>query len=84
MADIATAAQTALGDNGVIAIAAGLAILGGAIGTAFVQSSVGSSAMGVIAERPEESSKLLIYYLVPETIVVFGFVIAFLLIGKIA
>ncbi len=70
--------------EGLIGIAAGLAMLGGAIGTAMVQSSVGSSAMGVIAEKPEESSKLLLYYLIPETILVFGFVISFLLISKIA
>lgn len=87
MADAATAAAGAaagLGDPGLIAVGAGLAILGGAIGTGMAQSSVGASAIGVIAEKPEESSKLLLYYLIPETLVVFGFVIAFLLLGKIA
>jgi V/A-type H+/Na+-transporting ATPase subunit K len=46
-----------------------------------VQASVGSAAMGVIAERPEEASKLLVWLLIPETIVVFGFVIAAKLAG---
>ena len=65
------------------AIAAGLSIIGGAMGTAWVQSAIGSSAMGVIAEKPEEASKLLIWLVIPETIVIFGFVIAIMLTLKI-
>ncbi len=83
MATTDVTAAAGIAKEGLIAIGAGIAMLGGAIGTGMVQSSVGSSAMGVIAERPEESSKLLLYYLIPETIVVFGFVVAFLLMGKI-
>ncbi|MBS3063438.1 MAG: ATPase [Candidatus Diapherotrites archaeon] len=67
-----------------IAMAAGLSIIGGALGTAWVQSAIGSSAMGVIAEKPEEASKLLIWLVIPETIVIFGFVIAIMLTLKIA
>jgi V/A-type H+-transporting ATPase subunit K len=67
--------------EGAMAIAAGLAMIGGALGTAWVQASVGAAAMGVIAERPEEGSKLLVWLLIPETIVVFGFVIAAKLAG---
>ncbi len=66
-----------------IAVAAGLAIIGGAMGTAWVQAAIGSSAMGVIAEKPEEASKLLIWLVIPETIVIFGFVIAIMLVMKI-
>lgn len=62
-----------------MAIAAALAMGVGAMGTAWVQSSVGSAAMGVIAERPEEANKLLVWFLLAETIVVFGFAIAALL-----
>lgn len=69
--------------GGLIGIGAGLAILGGAIGTGLVQSSVGASALGVLAEKPELNSTLLLYYVIPETLVIFGFVIAFLLLGKI-
>jgi len=65
-------------------MAAGLSIIGGALGTAWVQSAIGSSAMGVIAEKPEEASKLLIWLVIPETIVIFGFVIAIMLTLKIA
>jgi V/A-type H+/Na+-transporting ATPase subunit K len=70
-----------LENGGATAIAAGIALFGGALGTAWVQASVGSAAMGVIAERPEEASKLLVWLLIPETIVVFGFVIAAKLAG---
>lgn len=64
---------------GGIAIGAGLAVLGGAIGTGFAQAAIGSAAMGVIAEKPEEATKLIIWVAIPETIVIFGFVIALLL-----
>ena len=83
MADASEIVGQILGDQAVIALSAGISIATGAIATAMVQSSVGSSAMGVIAERPEESGKLLIYFLIPETLIVFGFVVAFLLIGKL-
>lgn len=62
-----------------VALGAALAIVGGAIGTAIAQSSIGAAGMGVIAERPEEAGKLLIWLVIPETIVIFGFVIGVLL-----
>ncbi|MBI2597624.1 MAG: ATPase [Candidatus Diapherotrites archaeon] len=61
------------------ALAAGFAIAGGAIATAWAQSAIGSSAMGVIAEKPEQATKLIIWLAIPETLVIFGFVIALLL-----
>lgn len=64
---------------GGIAIGAGIAILGGAIGTGLAQSAIGAAAMGVIAEKPEQAGKLIIWIAIPETIVIFGFVIAILL-----
>ena len=66
------------------AMAAALAVFGGALGTAWAQTAIGSSAMGVIAERPEQASKLIIWLAIPETIVIFGFVVALLLTLKIA
>ena len=85
MVDAATATSVAdmVGGSGMLGLGAGLAMLGAAIGTAMVQASVGASAMGVIAERPEESSKLLIYYLIPESILIFGFVACYLILGKV-
>ncbi len=65
--------------TGAVALAAGIALFGGAIATAWAQSAIGSSAMGVIAEKPEQATKLIIWLAIPETIVIFGFVIALLL-----
>ena len=41
------------------ALGAAIAIFGGAIGTGLAQSAIGASAVGVIAEKPEQASKLL-------------------------
>lgn len=71
-------------DNaGAIGIAAAVAMAGGAIGTAWAQASIGSSVMGVLAEKPEEAFKLIVYMALPELIVLLGFVVAFLLVGKL-
>jgi len=70
--------------TGLIALAAAGAAAAGAIGTAWAQASIGSAAMGTIAERPETSGSLIAWLVIPETIVVLGFVIAFLLAGKVA
>ncbi len=69
--------------DGLIALGAGLAIGIGAIATGMAQASIGSSGMGVLAEKPEEFTKVLICLALPETLVILGFVIAFLLIGQI-
>jgi len=68
---------------GAYGIAAGIALLGGAIGTGIAQASVGSAIMGVVAERPEDMFKLIVYMALPELILLLGFVVAFLLLGKI-
>jgi len=56
-------------------LASAFAIGVSALATAWAQATIGASAMGVIAEKPEESSKLLIYLALPETLVIFGFVV---------
>ena len=66
--------------GGAMALAAGMAIVGGTMATAWAQSAIGSSAMGVIAEKPEQASKLIVWVAIPETLVIFGFVAALLLI----
>lgn len=68
--------------EGALAIGAALAVFGGAIGTAWAQAAIGSSIMGVIAEKPEEMFRLIVYMAIPELILLLGFVVAFLLIGK--
>jgi len=72
-----------LENAGAFGMAAAVAMFGGAIGTAWAQASIGSSVMGVLAEKPEEAFKLIVYMALPELIVLLGFVVAFLLIGEV-
>jgi V/A-type H+-transporting ATPase subunit K len=71
-----------LEQNAALGLAAAVAIAGGAIGTGMAQASIGAATMGVLAERPEETFKLIVYMALPELIVLLGFVVGFLLIGK--
>ncbi len=79
------AAQTATGNTdaslvkGLQAIGAGLALGLGAIGTGLAQGRIGAAAAGVTAERPEKFGQMLIWFVIPETLVIFGFVGLFLL-----
>jgi|YelNatPaOPRAMG01_1025707.scaffolds.fasta_scaffold06103_13 V/A-type H+-transporting ATPase subunit K len=66
------------------ALGAGIAIAVSALAAAWSQGTLGSSAIGAAAERPEFEKNIIVYIAIPETIVLFGFVIAFMLIGKIA
>jgi V/A-type H+-transporting ATPase subunit K len=68
-----------LGGTGMIAVGAGLAIGLSAIGTAISQGALGSAALGIAAEKPEFESKVLLYVALPESILIFGFLIAILL-----
>ena len=63
----------------VAAIGAALAIAGGAIGTAIAQSAIGSAGMGLIAEKPNQMGQVLLFMVLPETMLIFGFVIAILI-----
>ena len=76
--------MVAIENAGAFGIAAAIAIFGGAIGTGIAQASVGSAIMGVVAERPEDTFKLIVYMALPELIVIFRFVVAFLLLGQIS
>lgn len=79
--EAATAARS-IGD-GLIAIGAGLAIGIGAVGVALAQAAIGSAGAGTLAERPQAFGQILIYLVIPETLIIFAFVIAFFLNGKI-
>lgn len=57
-------------------IAAALAVAGGAIGTAWAQSKIGSAGAGAIAEKPEVTGSIFILVALPETMVILGFVVA--------
>ncbi|MFH0815507.1 MAG: V-type ATP synthase subunit K [Methanobacteriota archaeon] len=69
-------------DTGAIAIAAGLAIGLAALATAWAEKEIGSAAIGAMAENDKIFGKALIMVVIPETIIIFGFLIAFLLTGK--
>ncbi|MBI4399554.1 hypothetical protein HY570_02285 [Candidatus Micrarchaeota archaeon] len=67
--------------TGLVAVGAGVAILGGAIGTGFAQSAIGAAGLGALSEKPEVGGQVLLYLVIPETIVIFSFVIAILTLG---
>ena len=79
----AAAPDNAFTANGWIAIGAGLAVGLAGLGTGIAQSQIGAAAVGATAENEGFLGKSLIYVAIPETIVIFGLLIAFLLIGKI-
>jgi V/A-type H+/Na+-transporting ATPase subunit K len=65
---------------GLTAIGAGLAVGLGAIGTGLAQSGIGASVIGAIAEDEKMFGKGLFFLVLPETLVIFGLVIALILI----
>ncbi|MBI4150083.1 ATPase [Candidatus Woesearchaeota archaeon] len=68
-------------DVGLIAIGAGLAIGVSAIATAMAEKAIGAAAIGAMAEKEQLFGKGLILTVIPETIVIFGLVVAILIIG---
>ena len=70
-------------DKVLMAFAAALSLGMSAIATAWVQSRIGASGAGTLAEKPELTATILIMLAIPETIVILGFVIAaMILLGK--
>ena len=60
-------------------IGAALAIGLTAFATAFTQCRIGSAGVGALAENPKLFGNILIFLVVPETMVILGFVIAALI-----
>ncbi len=75
------AAEAILTTTGVLGLGACLAIGISAIGMAIGQKEVLPAAVGAISENPKLFAKALIFAVLPETIIIFGFVVAFLIIG---
>ena len=69
--------------SGMIAIGAAIAIAGTGISTAWAQKEIGAAAVGATAENERMFVRGIVYMVVPETIVLFGLVIAYMLMGKI-
>ena len=64
-------------------IAASIAFGLGAIGAGLAISHVGAAAMGAVAEKPEIAGQALIFVALAEGIVVFGFITALMILGKV-
>jgi V/A-type H+-transporting ATPase subunit K len=64
---------------GLIAIGAGLAIGLTALATGMAQARIGAAVVGAILEKPESFGTAIILLVIPETIVIFGFTIAILI-----
>ena len=64
-------------------LAAAIAVGLGSIGAGIAVSSVGSAAMGAMAERPEMAARALIFVGLAEGIAIYGLIIAIMILGKI-
>jgi V/A-type H+-transporting ATPase subunit K len=70
-------------DSGWIAIAAGIAMAGGALGAGIAIAATGTAATGATAEKPESFGRVLIFVALAEAIAIYGLLIAFMLWTKI-
>jgi len=64
-------------------IAASVAFGLGAVGAGIAISHVGAAAMGAVAEKPQIAGQALIFVALAEGIVVFGFITALMILGKV-
>jgi len=69
---------------GLIAVGAGIALAGSAIGAGIAEKEIGTAAVGAMAEKEELFGKGLILTVIPETLVIFGLVIAIMILGLAA
>ena len=67
--------------TGLIALGSGVAIGLSAIAAGIAEGRIGVSAMGAMAEKEELFGKGLILTVIPETLVIFGLVVAILILG---
>ena len=67
--------------TGLIAIGAGLAFGMSALASGIAEKSIGAAAIGAMAENEKMFGKGLILTVIPESIVIFGLVVAILIIG---
>ncbi len=72
--------ETSVGD-GLVALAAALAIGVAAIATGIAQARIGAAGIGAIAENPKRLGAVIMLVAIPETVAILGFVIAYLIIS---
>ena len=75
------ATEAIIGDVGYKAIGAGIALGAAAIGTGLGQKEAMAAAIGAVSEDPKMMGKAIIFAVLPETVLIFGFVTAFLIMG---
>ena len=71
--------DTAIG----VAAAAAFSIAVAAVATAYAQATIGAAGAGLLAEKDNLAGNVMIFMALPETIIILGFVVAFLILGKI-
>ncbi len=64
-------------------IAAGIAFGLGALGAGIGVGNIGAAAMGAISEKPEIAGNAIIFVALAEGIMVFGFIIAIMILGRV-
>ena len=64
-------------------IAAAVAFGLGAVGAGVAIGNVGAAAMGAVAEKPEVAGQALIFVALAEGLVIFGFITALMILGKV-
>ncbi len=72
-------ALVAANAKGMIAIGAGLAVGLAGIGAGLGEQAIGAAAVGAMAEDPKFFGKGLLMTVIPESIVIFGLVVALIL-----
>lgn len=65
--------------TGLLGLAAAIAIAGTAIAAGIAEKSIGAAAIGAMAEKEELFGKGLLLTVIPETLVIFGLVVAILI-----
>lgn len=69
--------------EGLQAIGAAIAIGISALATAYAQAKIGTAGVGALAEDDSLFGKVLILTVIPETIIIFGLVVALVALGLV-
>src|SRR5947199_8835916 len=70
--------------QGLIGMAIALTVAGTGLATAWAEKVIGAASVGAIAEKPELFGRVLPLVVIPETIVIFGLIMALLMLGQLA
>ena len=70
-----------IGAQGIVALSSAIAIVGTALAAAWAEKEIGVAAVGAMAEKEELFGKGLTLTVIPETLVIFGLVVAILILG---